>query len=213
VFDVLHLDGASTLDLPYVQRRELLEGLGVAGASWQVPPWFSGGGQDVYAASRDQRMEGIVAKRLDSRYRPGARATGWRKVKNFHTQEVVIAGWRRGKGRRDGMIGALVLAINGPDGPDGPDGPGHLQHVGGVGTGFTDHALRQLAADLGPLAREESPFRDRLTAADVRDVQWVDPVLVGEVEFAEWTGDGHLRHASWRGLRPDKSPDAVVREP
>ncbi|HEX2805984.1 MAG TPA: non-homologous end-joining DNA ligase, partial [Kineosporiaceae bacterium] len=203
VFDVLHLDGESTLDRPYVERRGLLAGLGLAGVSWQVPPWFRGGGQDVFAASREQRMEGIVAKRLDSRYRPGARASEWRKVKNLRTQEVVIAGWRRGKGRREGMIGALVLAINGPDG---------LQHVGGVGTGFTDAALRRLAVDMEPLARSQSPFRARLAAADVRDVEWVEPVLVGEVEFAEWTGDGHLRHPSWRGLRPDKSPDAVVRQ-
>jgi bifunctional non-homologous end joining protein LigD len=203
IFDVLHLDGQSTLELPYTERRALLDGLALAGPAWQVPPWFRGGGQEVFAASREQQMEGVLAKRLDSRYRPDARASEWRKVKNVRTQEVVIAGWRRGKGRRDGMIGALILAIPGTDG---------LQHVGGVGTGFTDHALRQLATELEPLTRSSSPFRERLSAADVRDVEWVDPVLVGEVEFAEWTGDGHLRHPSWRGLRPDKSPDAVVRE-
>jgi bifunctional non-homologous end joining protein LigD len=164
---------------------------------------FRGGGQDVLAAGREQRMEGVVAKRLTSTYRPGQRSPDWRKVKFFRTQEVVIAGWRPGKGRRAGGIGALILAVPGPDG---------LAYVGGVGTGFTERALRELEADLAPHARHDSPFARPLTAAERRDAHWVDPVLVGEVTYAEWTGDGHLRHPAWRGLRPDKLPPDVVRE-
>jgi bifunctional non-homologous end joining protein LigD len=160
VFDVLHLDGESTLDLPYTARRGLLDGLGLSGRAWQVPPWFAGGA-DVLAASIEQRMEGVLAKRLDSRYRPGARAAEWRKVKNVRAQEVVIAGWRRGQGRREGTIGALVLGV---------PGPGGLQHIGGVGTGFTDRALREFEKLLAPHVRGSSPFPNRLPAADVRDV-------------------------------------------
>jgi len=148
-------------------------------------------------------MEGVLAKRLDSLYRPGQRSPAWRKVKHFRTQEVVIAGWRPGKGRRAGGIGALILAV--------PDAGG-LQYVGGVGTGFTERALRDLQAHLAPHARETSPFTQQLSTAERRDAYWVDPVLVGEVAYAEWTGDGHLRHPSWRGLRPEKTPNQVFRE-
>jgi bifunctional non-homologous end joining protein LigD len=99
IFDLLRLDDTSTLGRPYEQRRELLAGLDLAGPAWQVPPWFRGGGQDVLAFSREQRMEGVVAKRLASTYRPGQRSPDWRKVKLFRTQEVVIAGWRPGSAR------------------------------------------------------------------------------------------------------------------
>jgi bifunctional non-homologous end joining protein LigD len=203
IFDLLHLDDTSTLSLPYQERRRLLDGLRLAGSGWQTPPWFPGPGADVLAASREQRMEGVVAKRLASTYRPGQRSPDWVKVKPVRTQEVIITGWRPGKGRRAGGLGALILAV--------PDHDG-LHHVGGVGTGFTDRMLTDLQTRLEPLARATSPFAHALTAAERRDAHWVDPVLVGEVAYAEWTGDGHLRHPSWRGLREDKSPADVVRE-
>ena len=205
IFDVLHLDGAPTVDLPYSRRRELLEGLGLRGRSWQVPPSFTGGGADVLQASREHGLEGVVAKRLDSRYRPGRRSPEWRKVKNVQTQEVVIGGWRPGQGRRAGMIGSLLIGVPGPEG---------LRFAGGVGTGFTERMLKDLARQLGPLERKTHPFAAGPPAAQTRDAHWVSPRLVGEVSYAEWTGDGRLRHPSWRGLRPDKSPaDVTVEAP
>ena len=202
LFDVLHLDGESLVHQPYTQRRDQLEQLGLAGVAWQTPPAFAGHGADAVAASQQQQLEGVVAKRLTSAYLPGRRSPDWIKIKNVRAQEVVIGGWTPGAGRRADLIGALLLGIPGPDG---------LLYAGKVGTGFTDAMLRDLAGDLEPLAAQASPFVS-VPRPDARNARWVTPRLVGEVAFAEWTGDGRLRHPSWRGLRPDKAPDQVVRE-
>jgi len=203
IFDLLHLDGRSLLGLPYTQRRELLDGLELAGTSWQTPPVFEGNGTQAVRASQQQGLEGVVAKRLTSRYRPGRRSPDWVKVKNIRAQEVVVGGWRPGKGRREGTIGSLLLGLPGERG---------LTYIGQVGTGFTDDMLADLLSRLKRLARKTSPFNPDVPRADARDALWVSPRLVGEVAFGEWTSDGRLRHPAWRGLRPDKSPDEVVRE-
>jgi bifunctional non-homologous end joining protein LigD len=203
VFDVLSLTGRSLLDVPYLERRDVLAGLEIAGTSWQAPPSFLAPGADVLAASREQHLEGVVAKRRGSRYRPGRRSPDWRKVKHVRMQEVVVVGWRSGKGRREGGIGALLLAVNGPEG---------LVFAGGVGTGFTERMLADLAARLSSLARATSPLAVQPAAGETRDAHWVTPRLVGEVAYTEWTPDGRIRHPSWRGLRPDKSPAEVERE-
>jgi bifunctional non-homologous end joining protein LigD len=202
-FDVLHLDGASLVEKPYSHRRDVLESLELTGPSWQTPPAFVGGGEAVWQASRDQGLEGVIAKRLDSRYYPGKRSDCWLKLKNVRTQEVVIGGWKAGEGRRKGAIGSLLLGVPGPDG---------LDYVGHVGTGFTDQMLRDLEQDLAPLRRDDSPFAAAVPRPYAKDAQWVEPTLVGEVAFSEWTREGRLRHPAWRGLRPDKSPTEVVRE-
>jgi bifunctional non-homologous end joining protein LigD len=204
VFDVLFLDGHSTLADTYADRRAVLESLQLSGEHVHVPPWFEGPGVDVLGASIEQRLEGVVAKRLDSPYRPGRRSPDWVKVKHVRTQEVIVVGWAPGRGRRGSTIGALLLALPGPDG---------LRYVGRVGTGFTEAMLRDLAATLEPLARTTSPLRGALPARQSVGAHWVDPVLVGEVAFSQWTSEGRLRQPSWRGLRPDKDPDEVVAEP
>jgi bifunctional non-homologous end joining protein LigD len=203
VFDVLYLEGRSLLDEPYAERRRMLEGLGLTGASWQVPPHFEGGGAAVLEASKAQGLEGIIAKRLDSKYQPGKRSDAWIKLKNLRTQEVVIGGWKPGAGRREGAIGSLLLGVQGDEG---------LDYVGHVGTGFTDKMLRDLEADLAPMRRDDSPFATAVPRPHAKDAHWVEPTLVGEVVFTEWTREGRLRHPAWRGLRPDKSADEVVRE-
>ncbi len=107
-------------------------------------------------------------------------------------------------GRRAGGICSLILGVL--------NDRGDLQHVGGVGTGFTDRMLDQLAERLAPLRQDAGPFPTPLPRAETRDAIWIRPDLVGEVAYTEWTGDGHLRHPSWRGLRPDKDPRQVYRE-
>ena len=204
-FDLLHLDGRPLLDVPYTQRRALLEGLGLDGPYCQVPPSFTGEpGADIKAVSRQHDLEGILAKRLDSRYEPGKRSGSWRKVKNMRRQEAVIGGWRPGKGNRTGQIGSLLVGVQGPDG---------LAYAGHVGTGFTDRALRQLTAQLAPLRRDTSPFAAPLPADHARDAVWAEPVLVAEVAFTGWTRAGRMRAPSYRGLRTDKDPAEVIREP
>lgn len=205
VFDLLHVDGRSLLALPYSHRRELLDGLGLAGSSWAVPPAFPGPGADVLAAAKERDLEGVVAKRLDSTYEPGKRSRSWVKVKLERMQEVVVIGWKPGEGRREGTIGSLLLGV--------PDADGQLLYVGHVGTGFTDRMLADLAAMLQPLRREDSPTVDEVPRLHARHALWVRPTVVGEVVFTEWTKDDRMRHPVWRGLRPDKSAAEVVREP
>ncbi|MDT4894583.1 MAG: bifunctional non-ous end joining protein LigD [Pseudonocardiales bacterium] len=202
-FDVLHLDGRSLLEAPYRERRELLLGLDLGGPAWQTPPAFDGSGAAAVAASVDRQLEGVVAKRQQSRYLPGRRSPDWIKIKNIRTQEVVVGGWRPGQGRRAGTIGSLLLGLPAEDG---------LQFIGQVGTGFTQATLDDLMSRLSRLARTSSPFAPDVPRAHAKDAHWVTPKLVGEVAFSEWTPDGRLRHPAWRGLRPDKAVTDVVRE-
>jgi bifunctional non-homologous end joining protein LigD len=202
VFDLLEWDGEDLTARPYAERRERLDELGLSGHRWAVTPWFRGGGADVLAASMDNHLEGVVAKRLDSPYRPGVRGAEWRKVKHFRTQSVVIGGWRPGQGRRAGTLGSLLFGVN--------DDQGRLVYAGHVGTGFTDAMLRDLRNTMTP--RADSPFADKLPREVTRDAQWVEPTLVGEVAYAHWTAEGRLRHPSWRGLRDDLDADDVVEE-
>lgn len=201
LFDVLAVGGRDVTDLPLRERRGILERLvDGAAAVIAVPPVFDDV-DAVLAASDELRLEGIVVKDPSSRYRPG-RSESWLKVKITRTQEVVIAGIRRGNGDRSTTFGSLLLGIPGPRG---------LEYAGRVGTGFTDAALSTLLAKLDPLRSDENPLVG-VPAADARDAAWVRPELVGEVAFAEFTPDGILRHSRWRGLRPDKHPRDVVRE-
>ncbi|MCO5972287.1 non-homologous end-joining DNA ligase [Actinoallomurus soli] len=202
LFDVLHLDEESLLGCPYTERRDRLDGLGLDRAPVRVPPWWRGEGETVFAVGLAQGLEGVVGKPLRSHYHPGRRGP-WIKVKNIRHQEVVIAGWLPGAGRRADMVGSLVLGVH---------DDGRLRYAGNVGTGFTEADLRDLAARLAPLARDEDPFDPPAPREIARRARWVEPVLVGEVAFAEWTPDGALRHPSWRGLRLDKRPKDVHRE-
>jgi bifunctional non-homologous end joining protein LigD len=203
VFDVLRLDGRSLLSSPYTKRREILDGLGLDGPHWKTPPYWAENGASILQAARDQQLEGVLAKQLDSHYYPGRRFPGWLKVKNLRTQEVVVGGWQPGEGRRAGTIGALLLGIPADKG---------LEYAGKVGTGFTDRSLRELGEMLEPLQQNDSPFITALPRKDEVGAIWVQPEVVGEVRFSEWTRDGRLRHPAWRGLRPDKGVSDVVRE-
>ena len=206
LFDLLRLDGHDLTGLPLRERRTLLEDV-VAGldAPVQVPPVFD----DVdaaLAASREFGLEGVVAKDPSSRYRPGQRSPSWLKLKHTRMQEAVIVGIRPGKGGRESTLGSLLLAV-----PEESAGRRALRYVGRVGTGFTDRILRDLLDRLEPLRVPKAPL-DGVPAPDASDALWVRPELVGEVEFANWTPDGVLRHARWRGLRPDKTPEEIVVE-
>jgi bifunctional non-homologous end joining protein LigD len=200
VFDVLHLSGCNTRELPYETRREVLEGLGLKGSSLQTPGYHVGEGSKLLAASRERGLEGVVAKRLGSRYTPGRRGDAWLKIKNVQSQEVVIGGWLPGKGRRSETIGALLA---------GYYEDSELRFAGKVGTGFGEEDLRRLAKALKPLKRDNSPFFGRQPE---RGSIFVEPKLVAEVEFGEWTQAGTMRHPSFKGLRTDKPARDVVRE-
>ncbi|MFB9839442.1 non-homologous end-joining DNA ligase [Actinoallomurus acaciae] len=202
VFDLLRRGDRSLLAEPYTARRRELEELGLNTDPVFTPPWWAGGGEAVLAASIEQGLEGVVAKPLTSPYLPGRRGP-WIKVKNVRHQEVIVAGWTPGEGRRADMIGSLVLGVYDDHA---------LRYIGNVGTGFTENSLHELADRLRPIERPDNPFDTTVPAAVSRTAHWTEPELVGEVAFSEWTTDGHLRHPSWRGLRPDKQPEQVTRE-
>ncbi|BAW06566.1 non-homologous end-joining DNA ligase [Nocardia seriolae] len=197
IFDLLHIGDRPLINLPYEQRRQLLEQLAPHGPHWQTPPRLNGPGTAVLEQSRRLGLEGIICKRLDSTYQPGRRSPRWIKVKNIRDQEIVIVGWRPGSGARAGHIGSLLMAVH--------DATGPLTYIGNVGTGFTRATLDALAAKLEPLQRHTPTV-----AAPVPDAVWVEPELVGEVSYSDWTTDGRLRHPSWRGLRADKTPREVT---
>ncbi|MGD0165985.1 MAG: non-homologous end-joining DNA ligase [Gaiellaceae bacterium] len=203
-FDLLYLDGYSLLDAPYQHRRRSLESLELSGPNWHVPPYFEKDGAELLRVSREQGLEGVVCKRIDSRYLPGRRSDAWLKVKHEKIQEVVVGGWHPGAGRRSGQIGSLLVGTY--------DG-NRLVYAGRVGTGFSENELANLRSLLVPIERPTPPFFGELPRAETSDAHWVEPRLVAEARFSGWTAEGRLRQAVWRGLRSDKRPEEVRREP
>jgi bifunctional non-homologous end joining protein LigD len=196
IFDLLYLEGANLMSEPYSRRRELLDGLGLTGESWQTPANSTGHAKELLVASAEHGLEGIVLKRLDSRYAPGKRTGSWLKVKNLGRQEFVIGGWLPGDGRRRNRLGAILLGYFDREGDDR-----ELRYAGKVGTGFSDRDLDELMERLQPLARKSNPFAGR---RGPRQANFVEPRLVAEVEFRELTAEGMVRHGSFKGLCEDK---------
>lgn len=200
VFDVLRTsDHGATLDLPYRERRSVLAETLNPGERIHIPEDLGVPLDAAIEISRELGLEGVVAKRIDSSYRPGHRSRGWLKIKHDAHQEVVIIGWRQGGGGRASTFGSLLLAVPAEDG---------LRYAGRVGTGFDEDALETLRATLERIRRKTPPVPD-VPDSDRLDASWVTPKLVGEVRHAGRTDKGRLRHPVWRGLRPDKSPPDV----
>jgi bifunctional non-homologous end joining protein LigD len=192
-FDVLQVDGTDTIDLPYLDRRRLLGQLVEPGDNWSVPSFTLGDGAALVAATAEQGLEGVIAKRVDSRYRPGARSKDWRKIKNRTRVELTIGGFTAGTGNRADTFGALLVGRRTPDG---------LAFAGGVGTGFDQRTLRDLTNRLHDLVADECPFDPPPPPAVRRTATWVEPLLRATVEIAEFTNDGLVRHASFLRLAP-----------
>ncbi|TPW70776.1 ATP-dependent DNA ligase [Schumannella sp. 10F1B-5-1] len=202
LFDVLEIDGDDLTTLPWADRRRRLEELVAGDDTIQVPPLAGDDLEHALDVSRRLGLEGVMAKRRDSAYRSGKRSADWLKLKHRRTQEVVIAGWRPGTGARAATIGSLLLGV--------PDGDG-LRYVGRVGTGFRERDLERMRDRFESKARKTSPLHG-VPDEDARDAQWITPDLVGEVEYAELTGEGRLRQAAWRGWRRDKAVGDVIDE-
>lgn len=198
VFDLLDLEGSDTTGLALSERRELLRKVVVAGTHVEPIGELSGPAAELYRRACAEGWEGIIGKRLEAPYSPG-RSGAWVKVKCTASQELVIGGWTEPRGSRS-HLGALLVGYH--------EG-GRLRYAGKVGTGFTAETLAFLAGLLAPLERPDPPFHDRVAE---RTAHWVEPRLVANIAFSEWTRDGRLRHPTFEGLRPDKDAAAVVRE-
>lgn len=219
-FDILDIGGTPTTGHEFAKRRALLEelmgGLPAIKAaaakgtrllddatSVQLSPIIPGTLKSAMASSRKLGLEGLMAKRTNSPYREGRRSPSWIKLKHDRTQEVVVGGWRDGRGARAGTVGSLLVGV--------PDGDGRLTYAGRVGSGFSDRELTELGHTMRGLARKTTPLAG-VPKADAGDAHWVTPKLVGEVAYTEWTGSGRLRHPVWRGWRLDKDASDVARE-
>jgi bifunctional non-homologous end joining protein LigD len=198
LFDVLYLEGHSQMGLPYEERRERLESLGLEGPAWQVPRYHRGQGAALLDASARQQLEGVVAKRLDSHYAPGQRSSSWIKVKNKRRQQLAIGGWLPEKERPE-RLGALLVGYF--------DERGAFRYAGRVGTGWDAKERGMLERRLAPLARQRSPFEGK---RGPRGTHYVEPSLVAEIEFTEWTNDQILRHPAYKGLVRGADPERVV---
>jgi bifunctional non-homologous end joining protein LigD len=197
-FDLLHLAGEDLTALPLRRRKALLRGALDFGSPIRLTPHRNGAGEALFREACIKGWEGVIAKRADSPYKHG-RSRDWLKFKCSAEQELVIGGYTAPKGSRTDL-GALLVGYYEGD---------RLRYAGKVGTGFTRATLRDLAARLAPLRRERSPFADEVRE---RSATWVEPRLVGQVGFSEWTRDGRLRHPRFLGLREDKAAEEVVRE-
>jgi bifunctional non-homologous end joining protein LigD len=201
IFDLLYLDGRSLMERPYGERREALEELELGGAAWRVPSAHPDQGSRLYEATRAQGLEGVVAKRLNSRYEPGKRNGAWLKIKHTRRQDLVIGGWIPGEGKRSKRIGALLM---------GYLRDGDFVYAGRVGTGFTEKTLTELSRRLEPLRQADSPFD--VAPKLPREAVFVEPKLVAEIELREWTSEGVMRAPSFKGFRDDKAARDVVLE-
>lgn len=203
LFDLLFDDGTDLRPLPLSQRRRRLEQFfRPSGCPVDLSTVLDEPVDLLLESAQELGLEGVMAKRTDSRYVSGQRTRTWIKLKTEQTQEVVVGGWRPGKGGRQETVGSLLVGI-----PDGDK----LQYVGRVGSGFSTRELAELRQTVERLGRKTSPFHE-VPRPDAADAHWVAPELVGEVTYSEWTGPGRLRHPRWRGWRVDKDPSEVARE-
>jgi bifunctional non-homologous end joining protein LigD len=193
VFDLLSLNGKSTYELPLMERKELLKKLLPKNAVIKYSDHIIARGKDFFEVAKKNDLEGIMAKKGDSLYHPGARTANWLKIKYHKSQEVIIAGFTQPTGSRK-YFGALVLAL--------PDGK-LFKYIGHTGSGFTDANLEELYKIMQPLIQNKSPFVEMVKTN--AQVTWVKPKLVAEIKFTEWTTDNKMRHPIFLRLREDKT--------
>jgi bifunctional non-homologous end joining protein LigD len=200
VFDVLYMDERNLASMSYRDRRERLEAVFVPSDMVQLSPSTVGAGTALFHAVAEQQMEGVVAKKLSSRYLPGERSRDWLKIKTSFDVDVVVVGWSEGSGQREGTLGALVMGLY---------DEGTLRYAGKVGTGFDRHTLTETLGRLVELGEGSPPFdADVLrSAAELRKVHWVPPRLVATIEYRQVTSAGRLRAPSFKGMRTDKHPE------
>ncbi len=197
IFDLLRLFGTDLTAQPWSERRKLLESLDLSGPSWQVPPVYYDG-QELFDATREQGLEGIVSKKRHSPYAVGRRSADWLKSPHHTTYSAVVGGWRPEKTNDAGRLGAVLLGM--------PAREGGWRFVGRMGSGLAGKAAVTLMEALRPLTISASPFVDIVPAIDARGATWVEPKIVVEVRALELTTAGRLRQPAYLGIRTDLTP-------
>jgi bifunctional non-homologous end joining protein LigD len=198
-FDIIYLDGRDLTKMTLEERRVLLEEVVVVDDHLQVSPAIRNDGVALFEAAKAQDLEGILAKRLTSTYRPGARSKDWLKIKTIFDLDAVVVGWTEGTGNRQGTIGSLVLALYKGD---------ELVYIGNVGTGFNQRSLDDALRRLKGLGEAPAPFDSKVikSRAELRKATWVPPTLVAKVEYRQLTDAGRLRAPAFIEFRDDKRP-------
>jgi bifunctional non-homologous end joining protein LigD len=205
IFDLLYLDGKSVIGEPIARRKELLAEIVVPNARVQVSHYETGAGVALFNAAKERGLEGIIAKKIGSPYRPGKRTREWQKIKTVHDGDFVIGGWSRGEGSRSSTFGAILVGAYRDD---------ELIYVGSVGSGFSEAVLQELLPQLKALEIDHCPFVGGVDAVrggrfgkPIRDPHWTEPKLVARVEYRELTHGNRLRAPTFKGLRADKAPE------
>lgn len=210
LFDLLELDGNDLTGLPLQDRRRVLESLIEPSTHWRIPAIYDDG-EALLTIASEQGLEGVIAKRTQSIYRPGTRTREWLKVKIRRRQEFVVGGWAPGTGNRTDGIGGLLIGHHPTDDAGRPRSA--LRYAGRVGSGLSQLELSTLRDLFSSLVTDECPFDPPPPPLQARGATWVEPLVVIEVEYAEWTSDGILRHPTYRGRRTDVDPDEVTAAP
>jgi ATP-dependent DNA ligase len=198
-FDLLRLYGVDLTSRPLAERRASLERIGLAGPNIQVPPTYDDG-DALHAATLEQGLEGVVSKRLSSRYSPGRRSADWLKFPHRGSISVVIGGWRL-ETDSSSRLGAVLVGRPGPNG---------LSYLGRVGSGLAGKAQEAVLDALRPLTIDASPFSDEVPGVDAEGTVWVRPEVVVDVQALGLSTQGRLRQPAYRGLRPDLSPGELL---
>lgn len=198
VFDLLEVDGNSLTSLPLIDRKSALEDLLPQSNVIRYCDHIETDGIAFFQQMRKMDLEGMIAKKKNSKYYEGKRSPDWLKIKNVKTQDAIIVGFTEPKGSRS-HFGSLLLAVN--------DSKGRLVSIGGVGTGFDEQSLKTIRTKLRLIERDSSPLD--IPIKETPDMTWVEPVLVCSLNYAEITGDGSVRHPVFIGLRTDIDPDEV----
>jgi bifunctional non-homologous end joining protein LigD len=197
IFDLLELNGKDTTSLPLIDRKELLHEIIPENAVIKYSDHILEKGKEFFEVSKEQNLEGIMAKKTDSKYYPGRRTTDWLKIKNHKTAETIIAGYTKPEGSRK-FFRSIILAEK-----EGNE----FKYVGNAGSGFNDQSLKELYDLMQPLIQKESPFSEKIK--NISSVTWIRPELICEIKYSEITADGKFRHPVFLHVRNDKTVDEI----
>jgi bifunctional non-homologous end joining protein LigD len=203
VFDILRLYGVDLTARPFAERRATLERLELPAGRVMLSPVYDDGAA-LLTATKEQGLEGVVAKKWSSSYEPGRRSPSWVKAVHRLRRTCLVGGWRP-QVDTSAVVGALLVGA--------PDGAGGLRYLGRVGSGIGPSAHRELARLLRPLSRSTSPFSAAVPSLDAAGARWCEPTLPVEVEHLGWTAGGRVRQSTYCGVRTDAEPELVGVEP